>query len=144
MLEATPGAQGLLFDLPAVIATLDIQHERLTSLAGDFFVDPLPAADAYVLMDVLHDWDDGQCVTILSAMRRAAAPGATVLVIENVLADEEDGARGHTVDVVMLTMTGGRERTGIELSKLFNRAGFSNGTITNTAGPVRIVEATAV
>lgn len=144
VLEATPGAQGVLFDLPAVIDTLDIQHERLAPHAGDFFVDPLPAADAYVLMDVLHDWDDGQCVAILSAIHRAAAPGATVLVIENVRTDEQGGARGDTLDVIMLTVTGGRERTGSELSKLFNRAGFSNGTIINTAGPLRIVEARAV
>jgi C-methyltransferase len=55
---AVPASHGILFDLPAVIDSLDIQHERLTSHAGDFFIDPLPTADAYMLMDVLHDWSD--------------------------------------------------------------------------------------
>ena len=146
VVEVTPGSKGVLFDLPAVIDALDIQHERLTSQAGDFFVDPLPAADAYLLMDVLHDWDDAHCVDILSAIRRAAAPGATVLVIENVLGEleEEQAKRRHTADVVMLAATGGRERTAIELSSLFNRAGFSSGAVTDTSGPVRIVEARAI
>ena len=144
VLDATPGAQGVLFDLPAVIDALDVQHERLTPHAGDFFVDPLPVADAYVLMDVLHDWDDGACVTILSRIRDAAAPGTSVLVIENVLTDDDaDTTRGHTVDVTMLALTGGRERSEAELNKLFSRAGFGNATVTNTDGPVRIVEAKA-
>jgi O-methyltransferase domain len=146
VLDATPGAKGVLFDLPTVIDTFDIQHERLNTHAGDFFVDPLPAADAYLLMDVLHDWDDGRCVAILSAIHRAASPGATVLVIENVLGeeDEEEATRRYNKDVVMLAATGGRERTAIELGSLFNRAGFSNGRVTDTSGPVRIVEARAI
>ena len=146
ILEVTPGSKGVLFDLPTVIDALDLQHERLTTQAGDFFVDSLPVANAYVLMDVLHDWDDTHCVAILTAIRRVAAPGATVLVIENVLGEQEgeQAKRRHTVDVVMLAATGGRERTAIELSGLFNRAGFSNGAVTDTSGPVRIVEAAAI
>ena len=61
----------MLFDLPQVIASLDVQHDRLTAQAGDFFADGLPSADAYVLMEVLHD---DECVTILKAIRRAGAP----------------------------------------------------------------------
>jgi C-methyltransferase len=146
ILEVTPDSKGVLFDLPTVIDALDLQHERLTTQAGDFFVDSLPVAGAYLLMDVLHDWDDTHCVAILTAIRRVAAPGATLLVIENVLGEqeEEQAKRRHTVDVVMLAATGGRERTAIELSGLFNRAGFSNGAVTDTSGPVRIVEAAAI
>jgi len=146
VLEVTPGSKGVLFDLPTAIDALDLQDERLTTQAGDFFVDSLPVADAYLLMDVLHDWDDAHCAAILSAIRRAAAPGATVLVIENVLGEqeEEQAKRRNTVDVVMLAATGGRERTANELSSLFNRAGFSNGAVTDTSGPVRIVEARAI
>jgi len=59
ILEAAPGAERLLFDLPMVIDTLD--QPRLTLQASDFFVDALPSADAYILMEVLHDWPDKQC-----------------------------------------------------------------------------------
>lgn len=83
-------------------------------------------------------------VAILSAIRRAAAPAASVLVIENVLPDKEADPRGQTLDVIMLAVTGGRERTVSQLSELFNRAGFTDGAVVETAGPLRIVEATTV
>ncbi len=143
VLDAVPGSQGVLFDLPGVIDDLDLEHERLRPQAGDFFADPLPAAAAYVLMEVIHDWPDADAVAILSAIRRAAAPGATVLVIENVVPDEDVDPRGQILDVIMLAVTGGRERTAPELNELFHRAGLSDGTVVETAGPLRIVEATA-
>src|SRR5690242_3735047 len=69
VLDATPEADGILFDLPIVIDTLTVDDQpHLTAQAGDFFVDALPAADAYLLMDVLHDWPDEQCVSILTAI----------------------------------------------------------------------------
>jgi C-methyltransferase len=73
ILEAAPGAEGVLFDLPMVIDTLNTgDQSRLTVQAGDFFVDALPSAGSYILMEVLHDWADEQCVAILNAIRRAA------------------------------------------------------------------------
>ena len=143
VLDAAPTSQGVLFDLPEVVDTVDFEHERLMPHAGDFFVDALPAADVYVLMEVLHDWPDAECVDIMSAIRRAAEPGASLLVIENVLAEEPD-PHGHILDVLMLAVTGGKERTVSQLSELFDRAGFSDGTVIETAGPLRIVEATTV
>jgi hypothetical protein len=144
VLDAAPSARGILFDLPPVIDSLDVDHERLTPRAGDFFVDPLPAADAYVLMEVIHDWADAECLAILSAIRRAAPPGATVLVVEDVMPDEQADARSQTLDIVMLSVTGGRERTAGELGELFERAGFRPAGVTETAGAMRIVEGTAV
>ncbi|MBW3568103.1 MAG: hydroxyneurosporene methyltransferase, partial [Proteobacteria bacterium] len=85
---AAPDTSGVLFDLPGVIDTVDVPGEPFAVQAGDFFVDPLPAADAFILMEVIHDWDDDHAAAILSAVRRAASPGATVLIIEAV-ADEE-------------------------------------------------------
>lgn len=144
VLDSVPSAQGVLFDLPAVIDAVDVEHQRLRPRAGDFFVDPLPAADAYVLMEVIHDWADAESIAILSAIRRAATPGAKVLVIENVLTDETPDPRGQTLDLIMLAITGGRERTATELNELFDRAGLSGGRVLETSGPLRIVEAATV
>ena len=85
VLEAVPTAEGVLFDLPEVITIVDIGTERLTAQAGDFFVDPLPAADAYILMEVLHDWPDADAAAILRAIRRSAPANATLLIIEGVI-----------------------------------------------------------
>ena len=144
VLDGVPSAQGVLFDLPGVIDAAAVEHEPLRPHAGDFFVDPLPAADAYVLMEVIHDWADAESIAILRAIRRAATPGAKVLVIENVLTDEAPDPRGQTLDLIMLAVTGGRERTATELNGLFDRAGLSGKRVLETAGPLRIVEAATV
>jgi len=141
VLDAVPTAEGVLFDLPEVTAALDFQHERLRPQAGDFFADDLPSADAYILMEVLHDWPDDACVTILKGIRRAARPGAAVLVIENVIAEGRPDPRGRTLDVVMLAVTGGRERTATDLGRLFEQASLKTGEVVETAGPLRIIEA---
>lgn len=142
-LDAVPTAEGILFDLPDVIATLTVDRDRLTPRAGDFFVDPLPTADAYILMEVIHDWPDAEAAAILTAIRRAASPGARVLIVENVLEDTNPDLRGHTLDVIMLAVTGGRERTGSALGALLEGAGFAGTTVLDTGGPMRIVEAVA-
>lgn len=144
VLDSAPGAHGILFELPEVLDTLELQHERMKAQRGDFFLDPLPRADAYMLMEILHDWPDAQCIEILRAIRDAAPRGAKVLVIENVLDDRGTDAAGHNLDVLMLAVTGGRERTAEELAELFNEAGFSSGTTIATPSRLRIVEATAV
>jgi hypothetical protein len=143
ILDAVPSGEGVLFDLPEVIAAVDFRHERLTPQAGDFFADDLPPADAYILMEVMHDWPDDKCVIILDRIRRAAHPSATVLVIENVIAEDRPDPRGRTLDIMMLAVTGGRERTATELGVLFKGAGLEPGRVVQTAGPLRIVEATA-
>ncbi len=143
VLDTTTTSEGILFDLPGVIETLEIGRDRLTPRAGDFFVDPVPPADAYILMEVIHDWPDAEAAAILTAVRRAASPGARVLIIENVLDDISPDPRGHTLDIIMLACTGGRERTGTQLDGLLKAAGFRDSTVINTGGPLRIVEAVA-
>ena len=133
VLDATPNAEGVLFDLPEVIDLLDFTHDRIAIQAGDFFTDALPAADAYLLMEVIHDWPD--------AIRQAAPPGGRVLVIENVLPDRDPDPRGHTLDVIMLAVAGGRERTPSQLATLFDQAGLDEPTIIKTDGPLRIAAA---
>lgn len=142
ILEATPGAVGILFDLPMVIDGLNADDQpRLALQAGDFFVDALPRADAYVLMDVLHDWADEQCVAILNAIRRAAPGSASVLVVEDLMPKEHADPSASTLDVVMLTLTGGRQRTVDRLSNLFDGAGLALARVIDTPSSIHIVEA---
>jgi hypothetical protein len=133
----------VLFDLPNVIRSVDFENDRFTAQAGDFFVNVLPAADLYVLMHVLHDWDDEHCVAILKAVRAAADVGSTLLVIENIIKDGQPELRVLTADIVMLTATGGRERTAAEFSALFDRSGFRLTQIVETRSTMHIIEASA-
>jgi C-methyltransferase len=97
VLDTAPESHGILFDLPEVIDSLDVGHERVATMAGDFFVDSLPAADAYLLMEVLHDWVDEECVAILRAIRRAARDASKLLIIEGAIPEDRpthvDGQR---------------------------------------------------
>lgn len=144
VLNTAPHTNGVLFELSDVVATLDIASDRLRVVSGDFFSDALPAADCYVLMEVIHDWTDEQATRILQAVRRAAAPGATVLIIEDVAPDEGIDARSQTLDVLMLDVTGGRERTSAQLGALLRSAGIRRTRTVATAGAMRIVEGVAV
>jgi C-methyltransferase len=144
VLQGAPSTSGILFDLPGVIDTVEAPEERIAMHAGDFFVDALPAADAFILMEVIHDWDDDQAVAILSAVRRAATPGATVLIIEAVADEEVLDPVVRTLDMIMLAITGGRERTSAELDHLLASVGFRTTGTLPTPSPLRIVEAVAV
>ena len=135
-----PPARGILFDLPEVVEAGGPAHPRLVRQAGDFFVDPLPAGDTYLVMEVLHDWADAEAVAILTAIRRAATDDATVLIIEGILPEHLD-PRSLTIDVIMLAVTGGRERTAGELAELLNAAGLQLTQVIDTAGRLRIAEA---
>lgn len=143
VLDAVPHGEGILFELPPV-AALAATHPRITTIGGDFFADTLPSGDAYLLMEVLHDWPDDRAVDILTAIRRGCGTGAVVLVIENVIPDGPPDPRVHNLDLIMLIMTGGRERTAAELRNLFALAGFQLTAVTETASPMRIVEAIAI
>lgn len=140
VLEATPRAHGILFDLPGVVEAAGPAHPRLIRQAGDFFVDPLPTADTYLLMEVLHDWADAEALAILTAVRRAATDDARVLVIEGILPDKLDPG-SLTLDVIMLAVTGGRERTTDELTRLLHAAGLHLTKVVDTPGRLRVAEA---
>lgn len=143
VLDAAVTAEGILFDLPEVIDTLDLQHDRMRTHAGDFFVDPLPGADAYILMDIIHDWPDAEAAAVLSAIRSASDPGARVLIIETIIPEGDIDPTVQTLDIIMLCVTGGRERTAKQLGELLNSTGFRLNNVIHTSGALRIVEAVA-
>jgi hypothetical protein len=109
--------------------------------ADDFFIDALPSAEAYILMEVLHDWADEQCIAILNAIRRATPGSATVLVAEDLMPEERADPAAATLDIVMLAIPGGRERTVEQLGSLFETAGFRIAGVTGTRSSMHIVEA---
>jgi hypothetical protein len=145
ILGRTPDVAGVLFDLPHVIQEASSEEsERLRFQPGDFFADALPAADAFLLMEVIHDWNDDDAGRILAAVRRAAQTGARLLIIEAIVSEAPGPDFSKVLDVIMLAVTGGRERTPSEYEALLSRAGFSLERIIPTASQYSIIEATAI
>lgn len=142
--DGAPDARGVLFDLPHVIDEASVASERLSLMAGDFFRDELPECDAYLLMEIVHDWDDEKSVAILEAVRRAAEKGAKVLVIESIVPEDLGPDHSKTLDIVMLTLLGGKQRTREEYEGLLEKSGFAFRREIDTGAGVSILEAEAV
>jgi hypothetical protein len=146
ILQHYPQLRGVLFDLPSVIAGA---HGTLASfgldgrcqtVGGDFFQSVPEGADAYILKHIIHDWDDERSVTILRNVRKAIDRSGRLLVIEPVIAPGNEPSFGKLLDLEMLVIPGGRERTAEEYRELFAAAGFQLAQIHRTAAPPSVIE----
>ena len=142
ILDHAPGSSGILFELPHVVADAgEVASSRLSLVAGDFFADPLPVADCYILMEVIHDWGDSEATAILAAVRRAAPRQARILIVETLVSEEPGPQWGNVLDLVMLAVTAGRERTPSEYAALLAAAGLRLERVVPTHSAYSIVEA---
>jgi len=141
ILDRVPMAKGVLFDQPHVIEEVSsLASERLALQAGDFFTDDLPVCDTYVLMEVIHGWGDDESVAILNTIRRAAPTGAKLLVIETILPDDPGPDWSKMLDIHMLTLPGGKQRTLTEYKALFGKSGCSFEREIDTGAGISILE----
>lgn len=141
VLDANPSLVGVLFDMPHVVAESGAASDRLAVQGGDFFKDELPRCDVYTVMEVIHDWGDDESVAILRAIRRSAAPNATVLLIEQIIPDDAGPHWTKTLDIHMLALFGGCQRTRAEYETLLTQAGFALRREIDTGAGVSILEA---
>jgi len=146
ILQAAPRTRGVLFDLPRVIeeAKSLVSSERLRLQPGDLFKDALPTCDGYVVMEVIHAFGDADAVRILQAIRQAAPPQAKLLVIEQMIPDDPGPHWAKTLDIHMLALLGGRQRSRREYAVLMDRAGFAFQRQIDTRAGVAILESLAV
>jgi hypothetical protein len=150
ILKSNPSATGILFDSEQVISGATPQiatkgiSERRRSIGGDFFESVPEGADVYILKNVLHDWNDDRALQILKNCRRAMRAQAKLLVIEVVLPLVDDPAFGSLLDLNMLVMSGGQERTKDEYCRLLESSGFRLTQVIPTLAPVSILEAIPV
>lgn len=144
------GVRGILADLPHVTreAAALIQArglaDRVTIESIDFFKNVPAGGDAYVLSHVIHDWTEAQCITILDNCRKAMKSGGRLLIVETVLPAGDTPHPGKLLDIAMLVMPGGQERTEEEYGSLLGKAGFHLTRVVPTRSAVSVVEATPV
>src|SRR5258708_7511597 len=142
ILNAHPSCLGLLFDELEVVQQA-ISHERLQPIGGDFFQTVPTGADAYILRWIIHDWPEADAVALLGKVREAMKPGARLILLEEGIPEERDLVPGKWIDVLMLAITGGRERTKNEYSELLSAARFELEEVVPTTGPLSILIAKA-
>jgi hypothetical protein len=114
--------------------------DRCHAVGGNFFVGVPEGGDAYVLKAILHDWDDTAAAGILSTCRRAMKPEARLIVIEHVIGPPNGQAHAKFLDLHMLVMTGGRERTREEFAALLRIASFRLVSVTPTPTQLCVIE----
>ncbi|MGW0755059.1 methyltransferase [Streptomyces sp. NPDC002814] len=147
LIKDLPDRRGIVFDLPAMtpaarsnIAARGLDG-RVEVVAGDFF-DSVPFADIYVLSYILHDWDDAAAVRLLQSVAKAGGPDARVLIFETVMPDGDEPHMAKAIDLTMLAMGTGKERTRAEYEALLKAAGISIDRVVPTSTPYSIIEAT--
>lgn len=147
ILQTSPRLRGLLFDAPSVIngAGKRIREAGLTSrctlVAGDFFAGVPKGGDVYLLSSILHDWDDESCVRILKHCRAVMGKKSKLLLVECVIPAGNQPDFGKLLDLQMLVMTGGRERTQAEYQALLAAADFTLTRIISTSVAECVIEA---
>jgi hypothetical protein len=149
ILRQYPAMRGILFDLEHVIAGARSLLEasgvgdRVETASGDFFKGVPSGGDAYIMKNIIHDWNDDRALPILMNIRNAleTRPGGKVILLEAVIPPGNQPDFGKLIDLEMLLMPGGRERTADEFKSLFARAGFELARIVPTESPLSVIEA---
>lgn len=146
ILKANPALKGILFDMDHVIAGSAEMlskygvEDRIEAVAGDFFRE-VPAADAYIMKHIIHDWDDERSVSIMKNIHTAMNGDGKLLLLEMVVPEGNEPHPSKILDLAMLALPGGLERTEAEYADLFEAAGFRLNRIVPTMSPFSVVEA---
>lgn len=149
ILKSNRKLKGVLFDLPHVIARAGTDRhvtakgitERCTLVSGDFFASVPDGGDVYFLKYILHNWDDESCVRILANCRQAMGKKGRVLVADPVISAGNGQEWAKLLDIQMMVVVKGAERTRDEFAALFKKAGLKLVKVTPTSSPLSLVEA---
>jgi len=147
ILQFNPDITGTVFDTASTIEGAqqgfggDVRKRRCSYVVGDFFTSVPQGADAYLLCGVIHDWDDRRALRILRNCRRAMTEKGRLLIVDMVVPDTDATSFSKLLDLNMLAMTGGRERTQAEFRALLDAADYKLTRIIPTMAPQSIIEA---
>jgi hypothetical protein len=149
IVQFNPDIDGKVFDTASTIQRAKRQHSnyawgrRCSYVTGNFFTSVPPGADAYLLCGVIHDWDDSRAVAILRNCRKAMAKNSRVLLVDMIVPEDASASFSKLLDLNMLVMNGGRERTIVEVRALLNAADYKIARIVPTMAPQSVIEAVA-
>jgi hypothetical protein len=146
ILKKNPHASGIIAELPSVIPEADKEiskngiQNRCRTESCNFFKDIPHGGDLYLLSNILHDWPDDKCKLILNTCNKAMTDNSKLLVLEMIVPDVNKPSLSKLLDLEMLVITGGAERTKVEFTQLFNISGLKVTKIIPMKGDVSIIE----
>lgn len=146
ILIANPSMRGIVADRPTVVegARRMLQArgvaDRCEAVVCDFFEEIPAGSDVYLMSHVLHNWTDKQCEMILGNCRRAMKPQSRLLIVEMVIPAPNQPSVGKLLDLEMLVISGGRERTAPEFRELLGKSGFKLSRIISTKESICVIE----
>ncbi|WP_394834893.1 acetylserotonin O-methyltransferase [Pendulispora rubella] len=150
ILGSNPNLRGILADAPTVLEDARAflaergMSERVELVPTDFFERVPEGVDAYLLKDILHDWDDARSIHILKAVRRAAKPDGRVLIVEIMVEPHDTEFLGTLLDVHMMAVCGGRQRSRDDFRNLFEASGFRLSRVVKIAHLMSVIEGVAI
>ena len=150
ILKKNPQMRGILFDSPQVIegAKTSVNEsgvaDRCQLASGNFFETVPEGGDAHILKWIIHDWNDEQSVAILQNCHRALPENGKLILVEAVVPSTSEPHFSKFIDLNMLVMTGGRERTEDEFRMLYDAAGFRLTRVVATESPFSVIEGVRV
>lgn len=148
VLRTAPAARGILFDLPHVIETAASAiaaaglSNRCELVSGDFFQAVPEGADLHLLKQIVHDWNDERATQLLQNCHRALTPAGKVLLVEMLIPPDNRPNPAQAMDLNMLVLLGGQERSEEQFERLFRAAGFRLDRVIPTHSPFSVIEAT--
>jgi len=147
ILQFNPDIRGTVFDTASTIERATQQlgdnawRRRCSYVTGDFFTSVPQGADTYLLSGVIHDWDDKRALTILRNCRKAMTENSKLLLVDMIVPDAASASFSKLLDLNMLVMNGGRERTKAEFCALLKAADYKLTRIIPTMAPQSVIEA---
>jgi hypothetical protein len=125
LLRKHPGLRGIVFDLPETVRDEAALGDRIEFVGGDFF-ESVPRGDVHVLSGILHDWNDERATAILRTVRAAARDDGRLLINDSVLPEGNDPDGAKWLDLLMLSLLGGKERSEAQWRALLEAGGFDS------------------
>ena len=147
ILKASPNTKGILFDAPEVVSGAHAKlaeagvSDRCETVSGDFFKSVPAGGDAYIMKWIIHDWNDEQSIQILKNCRAQIGPEGRLIIVDAVVPETNEPHFSKFIDLNMMVMTGGKERTEKEFEQLLSAAGFKLLQVITTEQPTCIIEA---
>ena len=147
ILKSQPEVRGILFDDASVVVEAQARFgnlevgQRCSFVAGSFFLSIPTGADTYLLKDILHDWDDQHAIEVLDKLRVAMPSRSKLLVIERLIAPDNQPSASKALDIVMLVLTGGKERTREQYRDLLASVGFHLRRVIDASQGMSLMEA---